>query len=108
MLMAGTSGVATWHDLWGFAMGNVLPLGASIFLIGSTLFGVATIRAKVFPRSADLFLAIGSSLWLFAFYFPIPFLLSIANLLSGIGFIWLGINLFPRRHVVTLQAGHAV
>lgn len=107
VLVAGTSGVVTWHDLWGFAMGNVLPLGASIFLIGSTLFGVATMRAKVFPRNAGVLLMIGSFLWLIAFYIPVPFLLSIANLLSAISLIWLGLTILPRTQVVTLQAEQA-
>ena len=50
VLLAGTAGVATWHDLWGFSMGNVLPLGATIFLIGSTMFGIAT--RKRLPHSS--------------------------------------------------------
>ena len=95
VLMAGTSGVATWHDTWGYAMGNVLPLGASLFLIGSTMFGIATRRAGVFSRQAGLLLAVGSFLWLVAFYVA-PFLLPIANLLNAAALFWLGIGLLPR------------
>lgn len=96
VLMAGTSGVSTWHDLWGFAMGNILPLGATIFLIGSILLGVATRRAGVFPRNAGLLLIIGSTLWLIAFFIPVPFLLSIANLLSATALLWIGVSIYPR------------
>lgn len=103
VLMAGISGVATWHDMWGFAMGNILPLGASIFLIGSILFGVATRRANVFPRNAGLLLTIGSSLWLVAFYLPVPFLLSVANLLGAAGLAWLGVSVYPRAQTGAVQ-----
>jgi hypothetical protein len=96
VLLAGTAGVATWHDLWGFSMGNVLPLGASIFLIGSTMFGIATRKAPVFPPNAGLLLSIGSFLWLIAFYIPVPFLLSLANLLGASGLAWMGFTLLPR------------
>ncbi|HSL45563.1 MAG TPA: hypothetical protein VK897_19160, partial [Anaerolineales bacterium] len=103
VLMAGTSGVATWHDLWGFSMGNVLPLGASIFLIGSTMFGMASMRAGAFPHYAGLLLAIGSFLWLIAFYIPVPFLLSLANLLSAAALAWMGWTLLPREQVSAVQ-----
>lgn len=103
VLVAGTSGVETWHDVWGFAMGNVLPLGASIFLIGSILLGVATMRAKVFSRNAGLMLVIGSFLWLVAFYIPIPYLLSIANLTSAAGLSWIAASLLPRSEANVLK-----
>lgn len=103
VLMAGTSGVSTWHDLWGFAMGNFLPLGATIFLIGSTLLGVATRRVGVFPRNAGSLLIIGSLLWLVAFYIPVPFLLSIANLSSAIALTWMGVSVYPRRESFPVQ-----
>ena len=103
VLLAGTSGVATWHDLWGFAMGNALPLGASIFLIGSTMLGVASLRARVFPRNAGLLLAIGSFLWLIVFYIPIPFVLSLANLLNATALAWMGLALLPREQVRVAQ-----
>lgn len=103
VLMAGTSGVSTWHDLWGFSMGNVLPLGASTLLIGSIMFGIATRRARVFPRNAGLLLAVGSFLWLIAFYLPIPFLLSLANLLIAAALAWMGVILFPKERLSTAQ-----
>jgi hypothetical protein len=105
VLLVGASGVPTWHELWSYSMGNVLPLGASAFLIGSILFGVATRHANVFPHNAGSLLAIGSFLWLIAFYLPIPFLLSIANLLSAAALLWMGINVYPRE--VPLQAQQA-
>lgn len=103
VLIAGTSGVTSWHDLWGFSMGNVLPLGASIFLIGSTMLGIATMRAGIFPRSSGLLLAIGSFLWLIAFYIPVPFLLSAANILGAIAMGWMGIKIFPGSETGAVQ-----
>ena len=108
VLLAGTSGVATWHDLWGFAMGNVLPLGASLFLIGSTMLGVASIRANVFPRNAGRLLTIGSVLWLIVFYIPIPFMLSLANLLNAVAFFRMGVTILPRAQEEKVQARQAV
>lgn len=108
VLIAGTSGVATWHDIWGFAMGNVLPLGASIYLIGSVLFGLATRRAGVFPRPAGLLLAVGSFLWLIAFYIPVPFLLPAANLLVAGALAWMGLRLYLPTRTESLQAIQAV
>ena len=107
VLLAGTSGVATWHDVWGFAMGNVLPLGATIFLIGSILFGIATRRANVFPRNAGLLLSIGAAIWLVVFYIPVPFSLSIANILTAAALIWMGASLYPRNQINAVQVQHA-
>lgn len=104
ILMAGTSGVATWHDVWGFAMGNILPVGASLFLIGSTLFGAASMRAKVYPPYAGLLLAIGSFLWLIVFYIPVPFLLSLANLLDAVALAWIGLSLLTHERISAVQA----
>lgn len=108
VLMAGTAGVATWHDLWGFAMGNVLPLGASLFLIGSTLLGIASVRANIFPRNAGRLLAIGSFLWLIVFYIPVPFMLSVANLLNAAALVWMGVTILPRAQEETVQVRQAV
>jgi hypothetical protein len=108
VLMAGTSGVATWHDVWGFAMRSVLPLGASIFLFGSTLFGVATTRAGVFPRQSGWLLAVGSFLWLIVFYTPVPFLLSIANLMAAGALAWMAFHLYPRTRTESMQARQAL
>lgn len=107
ILIAGTSGVATWHDLWGFSMGNVLPLGATLFLIGSIMFGIATRRAGVFPSGAGMLLAISSFLWLIAFYIPIPFLLSLANLLHATALVWIGFALLPRQGTSAVQTRQA-
>lgn len=103
VLIAGTSGVATWHDVWGFAMGNVLPLGATIFLIGSILFGIATRRANVFSRNAGLLLIMGASVWLIAFFTALPFSLSIANVLTASALSWMGTSLYSRNQPNTVQ-----
>lgn len=107
VLLAGTSGVATWHDVWGFAMGNVLPLGATIFLLGSILFGIATRRANAIPRHAGLLLSIGATIWLVAFYIPVPFSLSIANVLTAAALIWMGASLYPRNQITAVQVQRA-
>jgi hypothetical protein len=103
VLLAGASGISSWHELWSYSMGNVLPFGASVFLIGSILFGVATRHSNVLPRNAGSLLAIGSFLWLIAFYLPLPFLLSISNLLIAAALLWMGVNVYPRENPLQAQ-----
>jgi uncharacterized membrane protein YgdD (TMEM256/DUF423 family) len=57
--MAGSSG-AEVEDMLGVGVpGALAPLGGLSFLIGLILFGVATMRAGVFPRLAGLLLIVG-------------------------------------------------
>jgi hypothetical protein len=61
-------------------------------------------RANVFARRAGLLFTLGSALWLVAFYLPVSFLLSIANLLSAAGLTWMGVDVYPRTRTGTAQA----
>lgn len=87
-LLAGTSGVATWHDIWGFSMVRfpVLTFGAPAFMIGLILLGVTIARARILPAWSGWLLAVGAVLWLIAFVVSMmPGLLTVASLLTGIG-----------------------
>ncbi len=110
VLFAGTSGVQTWHDVWFFAMGRglLLPVGPTLFLVGSILFGIAIRRAGLLPAWSGVLLAAGSFLWLLAFWLSalsplIGALLPLGNILSGVGLAWMARSLLaPDRNKVTL------
>jgi hypothetical protein len=90
-LIAGTQGVTAWHDIWGFAMGNVLPVGASTLLLGMIMLGAATFRAGVFPRWSGALLAIGAVLWLIAFWLTAAApLLPVGSLVISLSLAWIG------------------
>lgn len=96
VLFAGTSGVQTWHDVWFFAMGRglLLPVGPTLFLVGSILFGIAIRRTGLLPAWSGTLLALGSFLWLLAFWLSalspiIGAFLPLGNVLSGAGLIWM-------------------
>lgn len=90
-LVAGTSGAAGWHDVWGFAMGNVLLIGPAAFFIGLILLGLATGRGGVLPRWSGLLLAIGAFIWLVAYFLSfVPGLLTVASIITGAGLAWTG------------------
>jgi hypothetical protein len=94
-LLAGTAGAAGWHDVWGFAMGNILLIGPPAFFIGLGLLGIAATRGPVFPRWAGILLATGSFLWLIAFLLSmVPGLLTVANLIGSAGMAWIGWTLW--------------
>lgn len=57
--IAGASGSEVDAVLGGGLPGALALLGGLVFLIGLILFGVATMRAGVFPRLAGLFLVVG-------------------------------------------------
>ncbi|MDX1686661.1 MAG: hypothetical protein R3248_01650 [Candidatus Promineifilaceae bacterium] len=104
-LVAGTSGAAGWHDVWGFGMGNILLVGPPAFFIGMSLIGAATRRAAVLPRHAGLVLAVGAFVWLVAYFLSIvPGLLTVASVLTGVGMAWMGWALWSGRSgTVTVQ-----
>lgn len=106
VLVAGAAGVAEWHSIWGFAMGNVLLIGPGLFFLGSILLGVATRRAGVLPGWAGLLLAIGSATWLIAYYPSLPLVLVVANLVAGAGMAWAGWVMWSgRQGTVDLELG---
>ena len=97
-LVAKTFGAAGWHDVWGFAMGNVLLIGPPLFFIGMILLGAATARSGMFPPWSGRLLAIGAFIWLIAYVLSIvPGLLTLASLITGAGMAWLGWTLWSRR-----------
>lgn len=108
-LIAGSQGVAAWHDIWGFAMGNVLPVGASILLLGMIMLGAVTFRAAVFPRWSGALLAIGALLWLIAFWLTAAAaLLPVGSLVIGLGLAWMGWTLVGGRLTAPAPAIAAV
>jgi hypothetical protein len=97
-LVAGTSGVATWHDLWFFAMSSALPLGATLYFVGSLLLGITTLRAGIFPRWSGWALVAGFAIWLVAFYLSVvPGLLTLGSVIAGVGMAGVALQVLVRR-----------
>ena len=67
------------------------PLTFLIFALGWVLFGVATLRASIYPRAAAIVLIIGAVLPF------VGFLLPVSAFVFGIGVAWLGFVLFAQR-----------
>lgn len=65
------------------------PIAGVLYMLGGLLFGIATIRARVFPRLAGALLAFASLVTLAGAIIPHPFdrILAIP---MGIALIWLG------------------
>ena len=68
---------------FGFILTNVLTFG------GWVLFGLATLRARVFPRTAAIVTIVGA---LIAFV-PLPAI----TLVLDVGVVWLGLTLLTER-----------
>lgn len=97
-LLAGTSGAAGWHDVWGFAMGNVLLIGPAAFFIGMILLGIASMRGGVLPRWSGGLLVIGAFVWLIAYFLSaVPGLLTVASIITGAGMARMGYSLWARQ-----------
>lgn len=108
-LLAGTSGAAGWHDVWGFAMGNVLLIGPAAFFIGMILLGIASMRGGVLPRWSGGLLAIGAFVWLIAYFLSaVPGLLTVASIITGAGMAWMGWALWSGRTETALKTRPAV
>jgi hypothetical protein len=97
VLVAGTLGVSTWHDVWGFAMGNILLLGPALFFLGLIFLGTATRKAGVFDRWIGISLTTGGAVWLVAYFTGLPFMLTLGSLATGIGLLAAGIALVSGR-----------
>lgn len=89
-LLAGAYGVRAWHDIWGFAMGNVLPFGATAFLMGLICLGIATTRTRIFPRWGGILLAGGAFLWLIAFWTGMTAALTVGTIAISISLGMIG------------------
>jgi hypothetical protein len=88
------AGVSAAHDVWVYAMvtAPVLPIGALAFFAGSMLLGWATMRTPTLPRVGGILALAGFAVWLVAFFMPpaLGWLLTVANLVGGIGLAWIG------------------
>jgi hypothetical protein len=79
------------------------------FFLGSTLFGIATLRARVLPRQAGVLIAIGSPLQLVGgvlsqFVFEPLFTVVILGALAlGLGLAWAGYSLWSYKEKGVLQ-----
>jgi hypothetical protein len=79
------------------------------FILGYILFGVATMRAGIFPRWSGLLLIIGVSLFMISEMPPFDRALShlivtIGDVLFGIGLAWMGYALWSEKREV-VKAG---
>lgn len=94
------AGVTAAHDVWVYAMATapVLPIGALAYFVGSMLLGWRTMDSGL-PRMAGLLALVGFALWLVAFFMPpaLAWLLTVANLLGGVGLAWIGWSIWTAR-----------
>jgi hypothetical protein len=74
---------------------SIWPSGLSLavtivpWVLGLLLFGLATLRARVYPRAAAMVLMVGAVILLL----PLPLI----NVVTGIGVAWLGFVLFTGK-----------
>jgi len=79
------------------------------FFLGSTLFGIATLRARVLPRQSGILMTIGSPLQLVGgvlsqFVFEPLFIVVILGALAlGLGLAWAGYSLCAYKEKAVLQ-----
>ena len=62
-----------------------------VFPLGWLLFGVASLRARVYPRMAAILLIIGAGLAFLTFLLPTPVIV------LGVAIVWLGVTLWSER-----------
>ena len=93
--IAGASGAEVDAVLGAGVSGALSALGGFAFFFGLILFGLATVRARVFPRWAGLLLIAGDVVFaagdLAGPATPIVFVLGAA--ITCAGFLWLGLTL---------------
>lgn len=108
-LVAGTAGAAGWHDIWAFAMGNVLLIGPPAFFSGMILLGIASGRGGSVPSWPGRLLAIGAAIWLVAYVLStVPGLLTVASVVTGAGMVWMGSELITGRAAAAARSQLAV
>lgn len=85
----------------------VLIISVLAGTVGQILFGIATLRAHIFPRGAALLLIAGTVVNFVSGFLPIPFLGLVGEAVSLLSFAWLGLTLFTERvaEVPALQTG---
>lgn len=81
------------------------PLGSMLsfiaFTVGWLVFGVATLRARVYPRAAAILLIIGAMLPFAGFVLPA------SAFVFGIAVAWLGLSLWTREAAATGQTARS-
>lgn len=86
--------------------------GGVLLLIGTILFGISIIRAKVFPRTAGILILVGGILSPAAILgtsLIVSLIGSVSTLLIGTGFAWIGYMLFTRPQAeVATQSSFSV
>jgi hypothetical protein len=73
-------------------VGLILPF--ALALVGILLFGLASLRAKVFPRWAAVLLILTSPLQVVQGFIGLPF---IADTVFGAGLVWMGYTLWSEQ-----------
>jgi hypothetical protein len=73
-------------------------ISGPLYLLGGVVFGIATFRARVFPRWAGVLLAVGTAIGPAAVLFP-PELTGFVAIPVGIALAWLGYALWSMREV---------
>ena len=93
--IAGASGVEVKAVIGAGLSGAFSLLGGLAFLIGLILFGVATMRAGVFPRWAGLVLIVGDVVFGAASFAGIASLVIevVGAFITCAAFVWLGLGL---------------
>jgi hypothetical protein len=93
--IAGASGAEVDSVLGAGVAGTLSLLGGLAFLVGLILFGVATMRAGVFPRWAVLLLIIGDVVFGAGSFAgaAASIVYVLGALITCAGFVWLGLSL---------------
>jgi len=73
-------------------VGVILPF--ALALVGILLFGLASLRAKVFPRWAAVLLIVAPLLQVVKGFIGLPF---VADLVFGAGLVWMGYTLWSEK-----------
>ncbi|HEY7347649.1 MAG TPA: hypothetical protein VH599_04970 [Ktedonobacterales bacterium] len=79
-------------------VGLILPF--ALALLGFLLFGVASLRAKVFPRWAAVLFILFPPLFVVKGFIPLP---SIADIAFGAGLVWMGYTLWAEQRGLARQ-----
>ena len=87
------SGFAGVARLW-------FPLEVGLLGVGWLLFGIATLRAQVYPRGAALLLIIGSVVAML----PLP----LVNIVFDLALVWLGIALIKESSTLVVRPKNRV
>ncbi len=104
--LAGASGVEVEAVLAGGVAGMLATLAGMAFFVGLILFGIATMRAAVFPRWAGLLLIVGDLVFAASTSAgtAAPIFTIGGAVLTCAGFVWLGVRVASRIRSVRRAA----